>query len=99
MTNRIWRTFIAAVAATAVTASMGAGVSMSASASAKCEYSAWKITKRENVTCKKAKKVLKGEYGEGTKQQGWSCTNKGNLIPEGKCSKGQKSFKYAPKGG
>ena len=26
-----------------------------------CTYSIWKITKRENVTCRKAKKVLKGD--------------------------------------
>jgi hypothetical protein len=99
--TRIRRTFIAAVAATAVTASMGMGASQSvaggpeAIASA-CTYSAWKITKRENVSCRKAKKVLKGEYGNGDKVAGWNCTNNGNLIPEGKCTKGQRSFKYKP---
>ena len=100
--TRLRRTFVAAVAATAVTASMGMGVSQSvatepqAIASA-CEWNIWKIKKRQNVTCRKARKVLKGEYGNGDKVPGWSCTNKGNLIPEGKCTKGQRSFKYVPK--
>ncbi len=77
--TRIRRTFIAAVAATAVTASMGMGASQSvaggpeAIASA-CTYSAWKITDRENVSCRKAKRVLKGEYGDKDKVAGWSCT-------------------------
>jgi len=102
--TRIRRTFIAAVAATAVTASMGMGVSQSAATgpeaiASACEYSAWKIKKRENVSCRKAKRVLKGEYGDKDKVAGWSCSNTGNLIPEGKCRKGDaKSFKYVPKG-
>jgi hypothetical protein len=98
MTNRIRRTFIAALAATAVTASMGIGASQSAAAG--CEYKIWKITKRENVTCKKAKKVLKNDPrvggGEGTK--GWSCSYGKSILPEGKCKKGSsKSFKYSEK--
>ena len=42
---------------------------------------------------------MKGEYGDEDKVAGWSCTNTGNLIPEGKCQKAgtAKSFKYAPK--
>ena len=102
--QRIRRTFIATLVASAVTAAtFGAAPSVAsgpiATASA-CEYSAWKITKRENVTCRKAKRVLKGEYGDADKVPGWSCTNTGNLIPEGKCKKQgtQKSFNYKPKG-
>ena len=100
--TRIRRTFIAALAATAVTASMGIGVTQSAATEPRaiasaCEWNIWKIVKRENVRCRKAKKVLKGEYGGGEKVPGWNCTNKGNLIPEGKCTKGDRSFKYKPK--
>ena len=98
--TRIRRTFIAALAATAVTASMGIGASQSAAAG--CEYKIWKITKREHVSCKKAKKVLKNDPrasgGEGL--PGWHCTsNKRSIIPEGKCSKKrtEKSFKYSQK--
>jgi len=96
--TRIRRPLIAAVAATAVTASMGVGASQSAAAG--CEYSAWKIIKRENVTCRKAKKVLKGDarIGGGEKVPGWSCSYGDTIIPEGKCRKGNsRSFKYKPK--
>ena len=96
--TRIRRTFIATLVASAVTAAtFGAAPLSAATASAGCTYSVWKITKRENVTCRKSKKVLKGEYGEGEKVPGWSCNNTGNLIPEGKCHKGNsKSFKFKP---
>ena len=74
--------------------------SPTATASA-CEYSAWKITKRENVTCRKAKKVLKGDprIGGGEKVPGWKCTYGKTIIPEGRCNKKgtDKSFKYSPK--
>ena len=98
--TRIRRTFIAVLTATAVTASMGMGVSQSAAAgpeaiASACTYSVWKIKKRVNVSCRKAKKVLKDEYGDGDNVPGWSCTNTGGLIPEGKCKKGTtRSFKY-----
>ncbi len=97
--TRIRRTFIATLVASAVTAAtFGAAPSSAVQATASsCSYSVWKITKRENVSCRKSKKVLKGEYGEGDKVPGWSCNNKGDLIPEGKCHKGNsKSFKYKP---
>jgi hypothetical protein len=97
--TRIRRTFIATLVASAVTvASFGASSSSAVQATASsCSYSVWKITKRENVSCRKSKKVLKGEYGEGDKVPGWQCSNKGDLIPEGKCHKGNsKSFKYKP---
>ena len=103
--QRIRRTFIATLVASAVTAAtFGAAPSVAtgpiATASA-CEYSAWKITKRENVTCRKAKLVLKGDpklYGNGEKQPGWSCTYGKGLVPEGRCHKGDsKSFKYSQK--
>ena len=100
--TRIRRTFIATLVASAVTAAtFGAAPSLGASSSASCTYSAWKITKRENVTCRKAKKVLKGDpklYGDGEKVPGWSCTYGKGLVPEGKCHKGDsKSFKYTQK--
>ena len=98
--TRIRRTFIATVVASAVTAAgFGAAPSSAVEATASsCSYSAWKIKKRENVSCRKAKRVLKGEYGDKDKVPGWSCSNTGNLIPEGKCRKGDaKSFKYVPK--
>ena len=99
--TRIRRTFIAAVAATAVAASMAATPSVAdptATASA-CEYSMWKITKRENVTCRKAKKVLKGDprIGGGDRVPGWRCTYGKSIIPEGTCRKTgtNKRFKYS----
>ena len=94
--TRIRRTFIATLVASAVTATtFGAAPTAMA---AGCEWSAWKIKQRENVTCRKAKRVLKGEYGDADKVPGWNCSNTGNLIPEGKCKKGQtRSFKYVPK--
>ena len=102
--TRIRRTFIATLVASAVTAAtFGAAPSSAATGptaiASACTYEVWKITKRENVTCRKAKRVLKGEYGDADKVPGWNCTNKGELIPEGKCTKGgtNKSFKYAPK--
>ena len=96
MTHRIRRTFIAAVAATAVTASMGIGASQSAAAG--CEYEIWKITKRDNVTCKKAKKVLTNDprIGGGDGLKGWNCSYGKSIVPEGKCKKGSsRSFKYS----
>jgi hypothetical protein len=100
---RIRRTFIAALVASAVTAAtFGAAPSTAATSAASCTYSIWKITKRENVTCRKAKKVMKHDPrlgGEGQKLPGWHCTYGKTIIPEGKCSKRgtDKSFKYAPK--
>ena len=101
--TRIRRTFIATLVASAVTAAtFGAAPSSAVEAQASaCTYSVWKITKRENVTCRKAKKVMKGDpklYGDGEKVPGWSCTYGKNVIPEGKCHKGDsKSFKYSQK--
>ena len=100
--TRIRRTFIATLVASAVTvASFGAASSLGASSSASCTYSIWKITKRENVTCRKAKKVMKHDPrlgGEGEKVAGWSCTYGKTIIPEGRCHKGSsKSFKYSQK--
>jgi hypothetical protein len=101
--TRIRRTFIATLVASAVTAAtFGAAPSSAVQATASaCTYSVWKITKRENVTCRKAKKVLKGDprlYGDGEKQAGWSCTYGKGVVPEGKCHKGSsKSFKYSQK--
>ena len=94
---------MAALAATAVTAAMASTPAVAdpvATASA-CEYSIWKITKRENVTCRKAKKVLKGDprIGGGDKVPGWHCTYGKNIIPEGRCTKSgtDKTFKYSQK--
>jgi hypothetical protein len=98
--TRIRRTFIATLVASAVTvASFGAASSSAVQATASsCTYSVWKIYKREHVTCRKSKKVLNGAYGDGQKQDGWSCNNTGGLIPEGRCHKGQsKSFKFKQK--
>ena len=95
--TRIRRTCIATLVASAVTATtFGAAPSAMA---AGCEWSAWKLKDRENVTCRKAKRVMKGEYGDRDPVPGWSCQNSGNLIPEGKCKKTgtDKSFKYVPK--
>lgn len=101
--TRIRRTFIAALAATAVTASMAATPSVAgptAGASA-CTYKIWKITKRQHVTCSKAKKVLKNDshVSGGKGLPGWKCTYGKSIIPEGKCTKSgtNKSFKYAQK--
>lgn len=91
------------MAATAVTASMGANPSVAdptATASA-CEYKIWKIKKRKNVTCRKAKKVLKRDprIGGGEGARGWRCSYGKTIIPEGKCTKTgtDKSFKYSQK--
>ena len=98
--TRIRRTFIATLVASAVTAAtFGVAPSSAVDATASaCKYSFWKITKRENVTCKKAKSVLKHDPrvgGQGEKVPGWSCTYGDSIIPEGKCHKGNsKSFKY-----
>ncbi|MGH2839094.1 MAG: hypothetical protein ACRDJY_12205 [Thermoleophilaceae bacterium] len=102
--TRIRRTFIATLVASAVTAAtFGAAPSSAVQATASaCNYSIWKITKREHVTCRKAKKVLKNDpriSGEGEKLPGWSCSYGKSIIPEGKCSKSgtNKSFKYTQK--
>ena len=101
--TRIRRTFIATLVASAVTiASFGSASSSAVQATASsCTYSIWKITKRENVGCRKAKKVMKHDPrlgGEGDKVPGWSCTYGKTIIPEGKCHKGSsKSFKYSQK--
>jgi hypothetical protein len=96
--TRIRRTFIAALAATALTASMGASsapASPTASASA-CNWEGFNITKRDDVTCAKAKRVLKGAIGGGEKVPGWSCSKGSTIIPEGRCrNKARtKSFRY-----
>jgi hypothetical protein len=100
---RIRRTFIAVLSATALTASMGASpvpASPTATASA-CTYSVWKITKRQNVSCRKAKRVLKNDKrisGEGDGHPGWKCSYGQTIFPEGKCHKGTSaSFKYSKK--
>ena len=97
--TRIRRTFIAALAATAVTASMGIGVSPSAASG--CSYKIWKITKREHVTCSKAKSVLESDkrVSGGDGHPGWKCTYGSSIVPEGKCTKKgtNKSFKYSQK--
>lgn len=101
--TRIRRTFIAVVAATALTASMAATPSTAApiATASACEYKMWKITKRENVTCRKAKAVLKGDprIGGGERVPGWRCTYGTSIIPEGRCTKKgtNKTFKYSQK--
>jgi hypothetical protein len=100
---RIRRTFIAALAATAVTASMGVAVPQAQEAqTSACTYSIWKITKRQNVSCRKAKWVLKndprisGSDAEG--HPGWKCSYGTTIIPKGRCHKGTtRSFKYTQK--
>ncbi|MEA2386505.1 MAG: hypothetical protein QOJ22_679 [Thermoleophilaceae bacterium] len=97
--TRIRRIFIAALAATALTASMGAAsapASSSASASARCSWEGFNITKRDDVTCKKAKRVLKGAIGPAEPVKGWSCSKGSTIIPEGRCRNKAKtkSFKY-----
>ena len=93
MTTRIRRSFIAVLAATAVTASMGVG---GAEAAKSCKVDGFKITKRKNVTCKKAKEVTKRKVSGQTLPAGWKCTDGKTVIPGGKCSKTgtDKSFKY-----
>jgi hypothetical protein len=93
MRTRISRTFLAVLAATAVTASMG----VSSSQAATCKVDGFKITKRKNVSCKTAKKVTRRKVSGESLPRGWKCTNTGNLIPEGKCTKRStnSSFKYA----
>ena len=93
MRTRISRTFIAAVAATAVTASMGVGSSQAAT----CKVDGFKITKRKNVTCKTAKKVTHRHLSGQSLPRGWKCTSGTGLVPEGKCRKRStdSSFKYA----
>jgi hypothetical protein len=99
--TRIRRTFIAALAATAVTASMGVGAPQAQEAqTSACTYSIWKITKRQNVSCKKAKQVMKNDkrISGGDGHPGWKCTYGPTIIPEGKCRKGTSaSFKYTQK--
>ena len=92
MTTRIRRSFIAVLAATAVTASMGVGGAEAAT----CKTSGFKITKRKNVSCKTAKKVTKRKVSGDKLPRGWKCTDGKTVIPEGKCSKTgtNKSFKY-----
>ena len=100
--TRIRRTFIAALAATALTASMGASAvpaSPTATTSA-CTYSVWKITNRQNVSCRKAKSVLKNDkrISGGDGHPGWKCTYGKTIFPEGTCRKGTSaSFKYSKK--
>jgi hypothetical protein len=90
--TRIRRIFIAAVAATALTASMGVSPSTAART---CKVDGFKITKRHNVTCRKAKKVTHRQVSGEKLPDGWKCTNTGNLVPEGKCHKGTtKRFRY-----
>jgi hypothetical protein len=65
-----------------------------------CTYEIWKITKRQNVSCKKAKAVLKSDprVGGGDGHPGWKCTYGKTIIPEGRCKKGtSRSFKYSQK--
>ena len=102
--TRIRRTFIATLVASAVTAAtFGAAPSSAVQATASsCTYSIWKVTDREHVTCRKAKKVLKHDPrigGEGEKVAGWHCTYGQTIIPEGRCSKAgtAKTFKYSQK--
>jgi hypothetical protein len=102
--TRIRRTFIAAVAATAVTASMGIGAPQAQVAqTSACTYSIWKVTNRQNVSCRKAKSVLKSDKrlngGDASGHPGWKCTYGKSIIPEGKCTKTgtNKSFKYSQK--
>ncbi len=103
--TRIRRTIIAALAATALTASMGASAVPASSSSptaitSACTYSAWKITKRQNVSCRKAKRVLKNDkrISGGPGHPGWKCTYGKTLFPEGTCRKGTTaSFKYSKK--
>jgi hypothetical protein len=102
--TRIRRTFIATLVASAVTAAtFGVAPSSAVQATASsCSYSLWKIYKREHVTCRKAKKVMKhdpGIGGQGDELPGWHCTTGQTIIPEGKCSKQgtNKSFKYKQK--
>jgi hypothetical protein len=102
--TRIRRTFIATLVASAVTAAtFGAAPSSAVQATASsCTYTIWKITKREHVTCRKSKKVMKHDPrigGQGEKIAGWHCTYGKSIIPEGKCSKAgtEKSFKYSQK--
>ena len=91
--TRISRTFIAALAATALIATMGVGSAQAAT----CKVDGFKITKRINVSCKTAKKVTHRKVSGESLPRGWKCTNTGNLIPEGKCTRKStnSSFKYA----
>jgi hypothetical protein len=66
-----------------------------AASSAGCSVDKFKITKRHNVTCKKAKQVTHAKVSEKPLPKGWKCTDGSGIIPEGKCTKGDKSFKYA----
>ena len=90
--TRISRTFIAALAATAVTASMGVGSSQAAG----CSVDGFKITKRKNVSCKTAKTVTHRQVSGKSLPRGWKCTKGSGLIPEGTCKNRRKSasFKY-----
>ena len=92
--TRIRRSFIAVLAATAVTASMGVG---GAEAAQSCKVDGFKITKRKNVSCKVAKKVTKKKVSGEKLPAGWKCTDGQTVIPEGKCRKTgtEKSFKYS----
>ena len=91
--TRIRLTFIAAITAAAVTASMGAGSAQAAT----CKVDGFKITKRKNVSCKTAKKVTRRQVSEQSLPPGWKCTSGSTLIPEGKCTRRRtsSSFKYA----
>jgi len=67
----------------------------SAATSAGCSVDKFKITARKNVGCKLAKKVTHAKVSGDKLPAGWKCTSGSGIIPEGKCSKGSKSFKYA----
>ena len=92
MKTRISRSLIAALAAIAVTASMGVG----ASEAATCKVDGFKITKRKNVSCRTAKKVTHKKVSGEKLPSGWKCSSGTGIIPEGTCKKRStnSSFKY-----
>jgi hypothetical protein len=79
----------------AVAAVAAAFLLPSSASSAGCSVDGFKITKRQNVTCKTAKAVTRKAAKQAPLPPGWKCTKGQGVIPEGKCTKGAKSFKYA----
>lgn len=87
-----------AAAALALPAAAGVAADPVAQASG-CTWEGFKITQRENTTCRKARKALRYYYGGGGSSQGYTCrTTAATNYMGGKCTNGNtKSFKFAPR--
>ena len=53
----------------------------SSASSAACKVDGFKITKRQNVTCKTAKAVTRKQAKGQARPAGWKCTAGSSVIP------------------